>query len=76
MFNLKKLKFWAKSSHANNGKISLNELIWIGFNYTCGIAFPMALIGVYYLNNGVVLVYICYEFIMCFNCWWNCTCFY
>ncbi len=30
MFNLKKLKFWAKSSRANNEKISLNELIcWV-----------------------------------------------
>lgn len=65
MFNLKKLKFWAKSSRANNEKISLNELIWIGFNYTCGIAFPMALIGIYYWNNGGVGLHMLWVILLC-----------
>ncbi|WP_342261666.1 hypothetical protein [Spiroplasma endosymbiont of Notiophilus biguttatus] len=65
MFNLKKLKFWAKASRANNEKISLNELIWIAFNYTCGIAFPMALIGIYYWNNGGVGLHMLWVILLC-----------
>lgn len=66
MFNLKKLKFWKKTtSQANNEKITLNELIWIGFNYTCGIAFPMALIGIYYWNNGGVGLHMLWVILLC-----------
>ncbi|WP_425381777.1 APC family permease [Spiroplasma endosymbiont of Polydrusus pterygomalis] len=66
MFNLKKLKFWKKTtSQANNEKITLHELIWIGFNYTCGIAFPMALIGIYYWNNGGIGLHMLWVILLC-----------
>ncbi|WP_425382019.1 hypothetical protein [Spiroplasma endosymbiont of Melieria omissa] len=45
--------------------IRLNELIWIGFNYTCGIAFPMALIGIYYWNNGGVGLHMLWVILLC-----------
>lgn len=66
MFNLKKLKFWIKTtSQANNEKITLNELIWIGFNYTCGVAFPMALVGIYYWNNGGIGLHMLWVILLC-----------
>lgn len=66
MFNLKKIKFFKKTiSQVNNEKITLNELIWIGFNYTCGIAFPMALIGIYYWNNGGIGLHMLWVILLC-----------
>lgn len=65
MFNLKRLKFWSKPERAANEKISLAELIWIGFNYTCGIAFPMALIGMYYWGNGGIGLNMLWIILLC-----------
>ncbi|AHF57603.1 APC family permease [Spiroplasma eriocheiris] len=47
-----KMKFWFKTSKPEKSKISLAELVWIGFNYTCGIAFPMSFISIYYWQTG------------------------
>lgn len=65
MFNLKKLKFWKPTTKTINKKITLNELIWIGFNYTCGIAFPMALIGIYYWNNNGIGLHMLWVILLC-----------
>lgn len=65
MFNLKKWKFWSKSKAVNNEKLTLKELIWIGFNYTCGIAFPMSLIGIYYWNNGGIGLHMLWIILLC-----------
>lgn len=47
-----KIKNIVHKKRTKGDKITLAELVWMGFNYSCGIAFPMALVGIYYWQNG------------------------